>query len=122
MYAWRTSYNQMEPVLREVYPERSKYQWRRLGVASSCDQRMPDFEMPGGWTPPEVGPGAVGPTGSGGGEEGEIITGDLPALTTATPFGSIQQPAPNRFGPLTYKQWLMVGAGVAVFYYYKRKK
>ncbi len=120
---WKVIYNGMKPTIRSIYPSRTKFQWRNLGVDDPCMERAPDFEDPGDWRPPVgVGPG-VWRGGGGGGVDGGLAGRGGPILTTMDDgFGSIEGIEPQKHFGLTKNQWLLVGAGAAAFYYYKRKK
>lgn len=117
---WKVIYNGMKPTIREIYPKRNKFQWRHLGV-EECAARAPELEDPGDWRPPAGGVVPWGP--SGGGEDRIPSDFKPPPMETLTPgLGSIEGIEPQKHFGLTKNQWLLVGAGAAAFYYYKRKK
>jgi len=118
---WRSYYNFMERKTQYIYPSRSAGRWISLGVDASCTARGPDFELPGGWEPPEIG--EFGPrTGDGESEVEDPLAWESRAPETA--LGSLF--AANTSGEttlgLTKQQWLVVGVLGAAVYYYKGRE
>ena len=107
----------MEAKTQYIYPRRSAAQWISLGVDASCSARGPDFELPGGWEPPEIeGPGPK--TGDGGEVEDPHVL-DSGAMEVA--FGSLvydrgRKPKPG------LSTWLILGGLIGVTYYYMQKE
>ena len=114
---WIAEYNEMEAKTQYIYPRRSAAQWISLGVDASCSARGPDFELPGGWEPPEIdGPG---PKTGDGGEVEDIHAWDSGAMEVA--FGSLvydrgRKPKPG------LSTWLILGGLIGVTYYYIQKE
>ena len=124
--SWLSVYNGMVSKCRTVYPSRGSAEWRRLGVAEQCsDYRTPEFEMPGGWTPPAGGV-ILGPKKDEESEDrvGDPHVWDSGALTTSFgSYGTLYETPPVKHYGLTKNQWLLVGVlGAGAFYYHKRKK
>lgn len=116
---WKSNYDLMEAKTEYVYPSRSAAKWISLGVDASCSARGPDFELPGGWEPPEIdGPG---PKTGDGGEVEDIHAWDSGAAEVA--FGSLvydrgRKPKPS----LSTRTWLILGGLIGVTYYYMQKE
>lgn len=95
---WMDKWNAMEPICRQIYPVRSASEWIRLGVPQPCMERVPEFELPGDWTP---------------GDEDLDPAPDEP-LEVLTPYGALNQ-SPKPFLGISGKGWLFIlGVSVAL--------
>ena len=107
LYDWMDKWNAMEPVCRQIYPQPEV---RQNGVdwvfPIPAWRRAPEFELPGGWTPPEGGlPEDVEP------EDVEVLT----------PYGAVAPENTKTYAGLTLKTWMFIG-GIAAGLIYLEKR
>ncbi len=95
---WMDKWNAMEPICRQIYPVRSASEWIRLGVPQPCTERVPEFELPGGWTPGDA----------------DLDPAPDEPLEVLTPYGALNQ-SPKPFLGISGKGWMFIlGVSVAL--------
>ena len=103
---WMDKWDAMEPVCRQIYPVRSASEWIRLGVPQPCMERAPEFEMPGGWTPPA--------------DEDLDPMPDEP-LEVLTPYGAVAPENTKTYAGLTLKTWMFIGGIATALIFLERR-